>query len=116
MAIGAVRPKNRMTTPGSPKLGLAMIVATRRAIASRNTAPPGMLTAARARTAIPWECFGRVLRGGVAVAVVLTSPPGGPRREPLAVRTGRVDGRGRGGGRPRPRRRGRRLPPRFGGT
>ena len=49
IAIGAVRPRNRMITPGSPKLGLATMIAISSPIASTNTAPPGVATAAAAR-------------------------------------------------------------------
>ena len=53
MAIGAVRPANRISAFGSAKFGLASMIATSRATTSTKTAPPGLATAPAAPAAAP---------------------------------------------------------------
>ena len=113
MAIGAVRPTKRMSTPGSPKLGLAddrghqqhdrparrprrrgwRAAASGPAAASRpggRAAADGLPRAARGCSG----CSSRLLEGGVEAG--------------RAARSGPVGGRSRGGRRRRRRRRSRR--------
>ena len=56
----------RMITPGSPKFGLAAMVASSSATASTKTAPPGVARAASVRPARPYWWAGRGFVAGTS--------------------------------------------------